>query len=144
MEGGVKRDFRDGKNIFRRWATPICRRGRQTLEQTHIRICICKGMARRLPRFALSFCFHRRGNIGIGADLLLPLEPFWQRASWGRYTMTKGMGRGRKGGKKKEGKNATRWKGPTVRRTETNSRVEARHVEGEGEELVAGLYRVSR
>lgn len=101
VEGGVKRDFRDGKNIFRRWATPICRRGRQTLEQTHIRICICKGMARRLPRFALSFCFHRRGNIGIGADLLLPLEPFWQRASWGRYTMTKGMGRGRKGGGKK-------------------------------------------
>lgn len=101
VEGGVKRDFRDGKNIFRRWATPICRRERQTLEQTHIRICICKGMARRLPRFALSFCFHRRGNIGIGADLLLPLEPFWQRASWGRYTMTKGMGRGRKGGEKK-------------------------------------------
>lgn len=102
---GVKRDFRDGKNIFRRWATPICRRGRQTLEQTRIRICICKGTARRLPRFALSFCFHRRGNIGIGADLLLPLEPFWQRASWGRYTMTKGRkGEGRK---KKEGKNAT-------------------------------------
>lgn len=102
---GVKRDFRDGKNIFRRWATPICRRGRQTLEQTRIRICICKGTARRLPRFALSFCFRRRGNIGIGADLLLPLEPFWQRASWGRYTMTKGRkGEGRK---KKEGKNAT-------------------------------------
>lgn len=57
VEGGVKRDFRDGENIFRRWVTPICRRGRQTLEQTHIRICICKGMARRLPREGSQFEF---------------------------------------------------------------------------------------
>lgn len=134
MEGGVKRDFRDGENIFRRWATPICRRGRQTLEQTHIRICICKGMARRLParRFAVWVSvFIGGGILASGADLLLPLEPFWQRASsWGLCTMTKGMGRGkRKGRGKKKGKGRTRHveeRSNAVRRTETNSRLEAR------------------
>lgn len=71
------------------------------------------------------------GILASGADLLLPLEPFWQRASsWGLCTMTKGMGRGkRKGRGKKKGKGRTRHveeKSNAVRRTETNSRLEAR------------------
>ena len=68
------------------------------LSKTHIRICIWASKGRReIATVPLSFCFHRQGNIGIGAGLL-PLEPFWQRASWGRYTMTKKEERKKKGG----------------------------------------------
>lgn len=92
----------------------------------------------------IEFLFSSAGEYWHRCGSSSPFRALLAKSVVGPIYDDKGDGEGEEGGGGKEGKNATRWKGPTVRRTETNSRVEARHVEGEGEELVAGLYRVSR
>lgn len=123
--GGVKRDFRDGK-IFFHDTYP-------SSWETHIRICMRKGMASEEDchgGFPLGFCFHRRGERNIGIESSSPFRALLAKSVVGPIYDDKGDGGGGGGRKEKEKKKgrtrATKGR-RKVRRTETNGRrVEAR------------------
>lgn len=106
--------------------TPIRRRERRVSEFA----CAKGWRARKIATVGFHWVsvFIGGGRGILASNLLPPLEPFWQRASWVRYTMTKGMegvGGGRKEKEKKKGKNA-RDERSTEGSTDRNKRSEAR------------------